>query len=143
MTPSPPPRTRILDPLERFSEIVFGLIVVLTFTGALSVAHTGQAEVHRMMIGAILCNLAWGIIDAAFYLISCIAEHARNVTLLLRLQKCAEGEHAAQMVAAALPPKIAEVLHIEDFHRIHTGLKQMPARRRTPSASRGKTGSAR
>jgi hypothetical protein len=29
-------RTRILNPLERFTEIVFGLIMVLSFTGALA-----------------------------------------------------------------------------------------------------------
>ena len=30
--------TRVLDPLERFSEIVFGLIMVLSFTCAMDIA---------------------------------------------------------------------------------------------------------
>ena len=59
-------RLRILDPVERFSEILFGLIVVLSFTGAMSVTRTEHGEVRHMMVAAILCNLAWGIIDAAF-----------------------------------------------------------------------------
>ncbi len=31
-------RRRVLEPTERFSEILFGLIMVLTFTGSLSAA---------------------------------------------------------------------------------------------------------
>jgi hypothetical protein len=51
-------RTRILNPLERFSEIVFGLIMVLSFTGALSVAEVGREDIRIMLLGAIGCNLA-------------------------------------------------------------------------------------
>jgi hypothetical protein len=43
-------RTRILNPLERFSEIVFGLIMVLSFTGALSVAEVGREDIRIMLL---------------------------------------------------------------------------------------------
>ena len=35
---------RVLDPIDRVSEVLFGLIMVLTFTGSLSVASAGHAE---------------------------------------------------------------------------------------------------
>ncbi len=38
---------RVLDPTERFSEILFGLIMVLTFTGALSAAESGRRRCAR------------------------------------------------------------------------------------------------
>jgi hypothetical protein len=38
---------RILDPVERISEVLFGLIMVLTFTGSLSAAEAGRAEVRN------------------------------------------------------------------------------------------------
>ena len=44
---------RVLDPLERFSEIVFGLIMVLSFTCAFSVAEAGREDVRAMLIGAL------------------------------------------------------------------------------------------
>ena len=44
---------RFLDPLERSSEILFGLIMVLTFTGTLSAAEAGRAEVRAMLVGAL------------------------------------------------------------------------------------------
>ena len=37
--------------------------MVLTFTGSLSVAEAGRDDVRTMLIGALGCNLAWGIID--------------------------------------------------------------------------------
>ena len=61
---------RVLEPHERISEVLFGLIMVLTFTGSLSVAQAGRDDVRAMLIGALGCNLAWGIIDAVFYYVA-------------------------------------------------------------------------
>jgi len=38
-------RKRVLDPAERTAEVLFGLIMVLTFTGSLSVSSAGPADV--------------------------------------------------------------------------------------------------
>src|SRR5256885_2262829 len=59
---------RVLEPIDRVSEVLFGLIMVLTFTGSLSVAEAGRDDVRTMLIGALGCNLAWGIIDGVLYL---------------------------------------------------------------------------
>ncbi len=66
---------RLLDPTERLSEILFGLIMVLSFTCSFSVAtERGRADVRNMLVAALGCNLAWGIIDAVFYLMGCFSE---------------------------------------------------------------------
>lgn len=116
-------RNRVLDPLERFSEIVFGLIMVLSFTCALSVAEAGREDVREMFIGAIGCNLAWGIIDAAFYLIACLSEAGRNATLLRNVQRCDDAATAQRTIAEVLPEKVAEALEAADFERIHAHLR--------------------
>ena len=54
----------VLDPIDRASEVLFGLIMVLTYTGSLSVTQAGRDDVRVMLVGALGCNLAWGIIDA-------------------------------------------------------------------------------
>ena len=54
---------RVLEPYDRISEVLFGLIMVLSITGSLSVADAGRDDVRTMLIGALGCNLAWGIID--------------------------------------------------------------------------------
>ena len=70
-------RRRVLEPSERTAEVLFGLIMVLTFTGSLSVADAGRADVRAMLIGALGCNLAWGIIDGVLFLMSTLAEKSR------------------------------------------------------------------
>jgi hypothetical protein len=120
-------RTRILNPLERFSEIVFGLIMVLSFTGALSVAEVGREDIRIMLLGAIGCNLAWGIIDAAFYLISCLAERRRNVTILRSVQEATDPTHVQRIIADALPELVANALQSADFERMREHLRRLPA----------------
>src|SRR6188474_1552232 len=110
-----PSSNRVLDPLERFSEIVFGLIMVLSFTCAISVAEIGREDVHAMLIGAIGCNLAWGIIDAAFYIIACLTEAGRNATLLRSVQQSTDSAQSRQILAEALPSKVAEALQPADL----------------------------
>jgi VIT1/CCC1 family predicted Fe2+/Mn2+ transporter len=119
-------RNRVLDPLERFSEVVFGLIMVLSFTCAISVTEIGRDDVRAMFIGAIGCNLAWGIIDAAFYLIACLTEAGRNATLLRNVQS-SDVTRGRQTIAAALPEKVAAALQPADFDRIRASLKQLPS----------------
>jgi hypothetical protein len=119
-------RARVLDPLERFSEIVFGLIMVLTFTCAIGVAEAGRDDVRAMFIGAMGCNIAWGIIDAAFYLIACLAERGRSAMLLRSVQQADTSVEVRQTIANALPPKVAEALQPSDFDRIHAHLTQLP-----------------
>jgi hypothetical protein len=70
-------RKRVLEPIDRISEVLFGLIMVLAFTGSLSVAEAGRGGVRAMVIGAVGCNLAWGIIDGIMYLMGCMAARAR------------------------------------------------------------------
>jgi hypothetical protein len=53
--------------------------MVLTFTGSLSVAEAGRDDVRTMLIGALGCNLAWGIIDGVLYLMGCLADKGRNL----------------------------------------------------------------
>ena len=46
---APASSTRALDPADRVAEVLFGLIMVLTFTGSLSVAEAGRDDVRAML----------------------------------------------------------------------------------------------
>ena len=72
----------ILDPLERTSEILFGVIMVLSFTSSISVVESGHAETREVLVAALGCNLAWGIVDAAFYLMATYVDRARKLMML-------------------------------------------------------------
>jgi hypothetical protein len=95
---------RVLDPIDRVSEVLFGLIMVLTFTGSLSVAESGREDVRAMLIGALGCNIAWGIIDAMLYLMGCLAEKGRGLITLRAVRKAVDPREAQRHIADALPP---------------------------------------
>jgi len=117
---------RLLDPSDRISEILFGLIMVLTFTGSLSVAQAGREDVHAMLIGALGCNLAWGIIDGIFYLMGCISEKGSNLKLFKAVRQETDSAKAREMVSGALPLPVAKVLDTKDLDTIRERLRQLP-----------------
>ena len=61
--------------------------MVLTFTGSLSVAEAGRDDVRTMLIGALGCNIAWGIIDGILYLMNCLNDQGHDRALRLRRQR--------------------------------------------------------
>jgi hypothetical protein len=65
---------RFLEPIERISEVLFGLIMVLGFTGSMSAAEENRTHIRTTVFGAIGCKLAWGLIDGIMYLMACLGE---------------------------------------------------------------------
>ena len=98
---------RVLDPIDRVSEVLFGLIMVLTFTGSLSVAEAGRDDVRALLIGALGCNLAWGIIDAILYLMGCLAEKGQGLNTFRAVRKATNPKEAQRVIAEALPSVVA------------------------------------
>src|SRR5882672_5753938 len=101
---------RVLEPHDRISEVLFGLIMVLTFTGSLSVAEAGREDVRTMLIGALGCNIAWGVIDGVLYLMGCLADKGRNLRTFRAVRAASEPQKAQRLISGALPPLIASVL---------------------------------
>jgi VIT1/CCC1 family predicted Fe2+/Mn2+ transporter len=116
----------VLEPNERIAEVLFGLIMVLTFTGSLSVADAGRDDVRAMLIGALGCNLAWGIIDGLFYLMGCLSEQGRGIRSLRALRKAASPDEAHRVIADALPPMVAATLGPADYESMRQKLVQLP-----------------
>jgi hypothetical protein len=117
---------RVLDPAVRVAEILFGLIMVLTFTGSLSVAEAGRDDVRVMLIGALGCNLAWGIIDGLFYLMDCMSEKGQALTTYLAVRRAKDPAEARRLIGDALPSVVTEVLEPQELDAIHRRLLELP-----------------
>lgn len=125
-TATPTPSRRVLEPAERVAEVLFGLIMVLTFTGSLSVAEAGRDDVRTMLIGALGCNLAWGIIDGVLYLMGCLAEKGRGLQTLHAVRRSNDPQIARQAIAAALPTPLASILSQAEIESMRVRLQQLP-----------------
>lgn len=106
--------------------MLFGLIMVLTFTGSLSIADAGRDDVRAMWIGALGCNLAWGIIDGVLYWLGCIAERGQTLKLQRAVRSSPDSERAARIVASALPDWIAAVLSATELQTLRERLLELP-----------------
>lgn len=117
---------RVLDPAERAFEILFALIMVLGFTGSLSVAEAGRDDIRTMLFGALGCNLAWGIIDGVMYLMARAAEKGRGLMIFRAVRNATDPKEAHRLIAAALPPVIAMILRPEELETVNQRLRQLP-----------------
>jgi VIT1/CCC1 family predicted Fe2+/Mn2+ transporter len=116
----------VLDPIERVSEMIFGLLMALTFTGSLSVATAGREDIRTMMIAALGCNLAWGLADAVMYLVRTVTERTRKRTLLAQL-RAADAAAGQRLIGDALPPRLAETAGLDVLEEMRRHLVELPA----------------
>jgi hypothetical protein len=120
------PFGRVLDPMERISETLFGLIMALTFICSLGVATAGNIKIQTMLIGALGCNLAWGIVDGGLYLLARINERGGKILTLRAIRQAPDPETAQRTIAEALPPELASILPLEQLVLLRQKLQQLP-----------------
>lgn len=119
------PFPSVLDPIDRISEVLFGLIMVLTSTSTLSVVSAGRPEIRTMIVGALGCNLAWGIIDAGLYVLGCIDERGRGLLTLRAVRRAASPAEARRVIAEALPEPLSRLPH-EHLEPMRQELLRLP-----------------
>jgi hypothetical protein len=103
---------RYLDPATALAEILFGLIMTLTFTlgAGLIIEDEGRAGARELLIAVIGCNVAWGIIDAALFLVGQLFDRGRLQRLGRAIRRAPDKPAAVVLVAAELNPLLAPVL---------------------------------
>ena len=121
------PFQRIMEPADRIAEVMFGLIMALTFTGSISISDAGRNDVRAMLIGALGCNIAWGLIDGIFYVMIGFADRGRDARALQAVRNAADPAQAKALLAQTLPDEVAAVLTEEQLERVRVTLKQAPA----------------
>jgi hypothetical protein len=96
--------TRHLDPGSRMGEILFGLIMTLTFTLAAGIVieEEGAEGVRAMLIGILGCNLAWGIIDGVLYVLGQVFDRGRIRRIGFHVRQATSDDDARRMVAQEL-----------------------------------------
>ena len=106
---------RYLDPASRLGEILFGLIMVLTvtLTAGLTVAE-GREGVRQLLVAAIGCNIAWGIIDAVMYVMDCVMARSGKVRLVKAVRSAPDDASALELVREEVEPELQELLEPGD-----------------------------
>lgn len=101
-------RSRILDPIDRLSEIIFGLLMALSFTGTMSSVAGGEGGVNAVLVAALGCNIAWGIVDGVMYVLTTVVERVRRRGFLDRLRH-ERLDRARELFLESLPDDVRRV----------------------------------
>lgn len=129
-------RIPVLDPLDRNSEVLFGVFMCLTFTGTLSVASATGEDVRNMLVAAVGCNTAWGFVDAVMYVLRAVVGRGAQVRLVREVRAAVDAEASRAIVASNLPPVVSNALGPEGIERIRNHLAGMTALPRRPMLRR-------
>jgi hypothetical protein len=112
---------KYLEPGESLAEILFGLIMTLTFTLAAGLlVQEGPDAVRELLIATVGCNISWGIIDGALYITDRVYERAR----LARAGESIRGARTEGEAERVVEQELEELLGVSgdaadrsDLHR--------------------------
>jgi hypothetical protein len=131
-----PKRTTLLhalDPATALGEILFGLIMTLTFTlsAGIMIEEEGREGARQLLIAIIGCNIAWGIIDGALYLVGELFNRGRLRRLGRSIRDASDEQDATRIVARELDEIVGEVTSPTDrvglYERIARHVRSRPA----------------
>lgn len=115
-----------LDPVYRASEVIFGLLMAMSFIGSISVATDGREEVRTLLIAALGCNLAWGLVDGVMHLVATKTQRRRNRVLLEKLHGGTDASAGRALVADELPAPMAATLGDDGLELVRQRLAAAP-----------------
>lgn len=116
----------VLNPVDRISEVIYGLIMALTFTCTISVAQADRTEVRDMLIGALGCNIAWGLVDAVMFILTGLTEKGHGRRILNIIRKTDDNEKAREYISDELPPIVSSIIEEEALENIRRSLLTIP-----------------
>jgi len=120
---------RHLDPGDRLGEVLFGLIMVLTITLTAEIAlHDGRASVRELLIAAIGCNVAWGIIDGGMYVMGAMLERARREKAIQAVREAPDEASGLAVVAEALEGSLVAMQPEAERARLYREAREMALR---------------
>lgn len=116
----------VLNMPDRLSEVLFGLIMVLTFTGTISVSTSGKQEVNELMWAALGCNLAWGLVDGIMYIMDTLIGRAHSILQLQKLKKNQSLDASREIIRDNISPLISEIMTNDEIDQLNEKMKQLP-----------------
>jgi hypothetical protein len=102
--------SRHLSAGERLGELMFGMIMTLTFTlTAGFVVGDGRDAARELLIATIGCNIAWGIIDGGLLVLGRVFDRGRYARIAQVVRSSPSEDTAVAAVAAELDATLEPV----------------------------------
>ncbi len=93
-----------LDPGDALAEVLFGLIMALTWTvGSRLVMREEGLDVRGLIISTLGCNVAWGIIDAVLRILGTTFFRSRRLHLFRQIRSARDETTALAVIRNEFP----------------------------------------
>jgi VIT1/CCC1 family predicted Fe2+/Mn2+ transporter len=116
--------------------MLFGLLMALTFVGAVSVATAGRQQIDTMFAAALACNLGWGLVDGIMYLVKTITDRGHSLTLVRSVRATADAEAGRKLIERSLSPAVASLFSTAELEELRGRLLALPSVPQRPSLGR-------
>ena len=123
---------RYLDPATSLAEVLFGLIMTLTFTlgAGIVIEDEGREGARQLLIAVVGCNVAWGIIDGALYILNQLFARGRIRRLAHSVRNATDDRSAVNVVAEELDGFFADIIRAAErdalYLRVASHLRSGP-----------------
>lgn len=119
-------RNSVLDPVERASEVIFGVLMAMSITGSISVVNASRGQWGDLLVAAFSCNIAWGLTDAVMYLVRAKTARYRRRALVRQVRDASTDEQALRLLGASLPAPLQQFLRAEGLGQLRQRLLSSP-----------------
>jgi hypothetical protein len=118
---------RLLDPIDRLSETIYSILILLTFTLAFQIFKFETApskplsvdEIEALFIGALGAILAWGVIDGVMHALMAMFERGERHRLLQHIQAAETDRDGVAVIAEEFDFILEPITAEEERHKLY------------------------
>ncbi len=100
----------MLDPIDELSQVIYSILILLTFTLAFRIfklqsgagVHLESEQVRELLLAAFGAAMAWGIIDGLMYVLTSVFERSEKQRMLRTVQSAPGDAEAIAAIANEL-----------------------------------------
>jgi len=117
---------RFLDPIDRITEAIYAVLIVMTFTMAYRAIDASAFPtqpvsqlVTQLAIAAFGCAVAWGIIDGAMFILLSMLERGENTRLLTKMKKAPNEQAAIGVISDHFDESLETIMSEEEREQFY------------------------
>lgn len=111
-----------LEPAERLSEVLFGLIMVISIISTVDLMLGGGETVGELLIAAIGCNTAWGIVDGVLYVLNSVMQRSQRNVIIQKVRQTKSLEEALALIGQRLDPMILPLVETSERDQFYQAI---------------------
>ena len=121
---------RLLDPVDRLTEAMYSVLIVLTFTLAFQISQERDAapapeeasQISQLFLAALGCAVAWGLIDGIMYIATAMFDRGQSHRLVEAIRSATTAQEGETLLAGQLDDELSSITTADERARFYQDL---------------------